>query len=202
MKNLITTKVKVLRHYLNCLKGGIAIVTVFIVCFWVGLLLLLSGGFHGHGLAGHLHVGGSDAGGPGFVPILPLMVFVTVWGGTGYVLTRFSGMNILAVVLICNVVALLLGCLMYAVLARVMTRYDNSMNEMDYDPTGQLGYISISAVDGAVGEMKYVLHGTMRSIGVRAETGQQLAKGDRVIILKVKKGMASVTLFEREIEQL
>ncbi|GGG08786.1 hypothetical protein GCM10010912_61690 [Paenibacillus albidus] len=136
------------------------------------------------------------------MPILPLMVFVTVWGGTGYVLTRFSGMNMLAVVLICTVVALLLGCLMYAGLARVMTRYDSSMNEMDYEQAGQLGYISISAVDGAVGEMKYVLHGTMRSIGVRAETGQQLDKGDRVIILKVDKGMAAVTLFEREIEKL
>lgn len=168
------------------------------MCFWVGLLLLLSGGFHGHGLAGHLHVGGGDAGGPGFVPILPLMVFVTVWGGSGYVLTRFSGMKMLAVVLICTGIALLLGCLMYAVLARVMTRYDNSMNKMDYEQAGQLGYISISAVDGAVGEMKYVLHGTMRSIGVRAETGQQLAKGDRVIILKVDKGMAVVTLFERK----
>jgi len=134
------------------------------------------------------------------MPILPLMVFVTVWGGTGYVLTRFSGMNRLAVVLISTVVALLLGCLMYGVLARVMTRYDSSMNELDYDPTGQLGYISISAMDGAVGEMKYVLHGTMRSIGVRSEIGQQLAKGDRVIILKVDRGMAAVTLFEREIE--
>ncbi|WP_233181664.1 hypothetical protein [Paenibacillus sonchi] len=168
----------------------------------MGLLLLLSGGFHGHGLAGHLHAGGGDAGGPGFVPILPLMVFVTVWGGTGYVLTRFSGMNMLAVLLISTVVALLVGCLMYAVLARVMTRYDNSMNELDYEQAGQLGYISISAADGAVGEMKYVLHGTMRSIGVRAEPGQQLAKGDRVIILKVEKGMASVTLFERESGQL
>ncbi len=136
------------------------------------------------------------------MPILPLMVFVTVWGGTGYVLTRFTGMNLLAVVLICTVVALLLGSLMYAVLARVMTRYDSSMNEMDYEQVGQLGYISIPAVDEAVGEMKYVLHGTMRSIGVRAETGQQLAKGDRVIILKVDKGMATVTLFESEIEQL
>ncbi|WP_156830205.1 hypothetical protein [Paenibacillus sp. HW567] len=164
-------------------------------------MLLLSGGFHGHGLTGHLHAGGGDAGGPGFVPILPLMVFVTVWGGTGYVLSRFSGMNMLAVVLICTVVALLLGCLIYGVLARVMTRYDSSMNELDYEQVGQLGYISISAVDGAVGEMKYVLHGTMRSIGVRAETGQRLAKGDRVIILKVDKGMATVTLFERDIEQ-
>ncbi|AIQ66968.1 hypothetical protein PGRAT_04390 [Paenibacillus graminis] len=172
------------------------------MCFWVGLLLLLSGGFHGHGLAGHLHMGGGDAGGPGFVPILPLMVFVTVWGGTGYVLTRFSGMNRLAVVLIGTVVALLVGCLMYAVLARVMTRYDNSMNELDYEQAGQLGYISIAAADGAVGEMKYVLHGTMRSIGVRAETGQQLVRGDRVIILKVDKGIASVTLFERESGQL
>ncbi|QSF47351.1 hypothetical protein [Paenibacillus tianjinensis] len=172
------------------------------MCFWVGLLLLLSGGFHGHGLAGHMHVGGGDAGGPGFVPILPLMVFVTVWGGTGYVFTRFSGMTMLAVVLISTVVALLLGCLMYVVLARVMTRYDSSMNEMDYEQAGQLGYISIPAMDGAVGEMKYVLHGTMRSLGVRAEAGQQLAKGDRVIILKVDKGMATVTLFEREFEQL
>lgn len=147
-------------------------------------------------------MGGGDAGGPGFAPILPLMVFVTVWGGTGYVLTRFSGMNMLAVLLICTVVALLVGCLMYALLARVMIRYDSSMNEMDYDPSGQLGYISIPALDGAVGEMKYVLHGTMRSIGVRADAGQQLAKGDRVIILKVDKGMAAVTLFERESEQL
>ncbi|MGN7764891.1 hypothetical protein [Paenibacillus sp. 22594] len=188
--------------YLKCFKGGILIVTVFIVCFWVGLILLLSGGFHGHGLAGHLHAGGGDAGGPGFVPILPLMVFVTVWGGTGYVLSRFSEMRMLAVVLICTVLALLLGCVMYAVLARVMTRYDSSMNERDYEQVGQLGYISIPAADGAVGEMKYVLHGTMRSIGVRAESGQLLSKGDRVIILKVDKGMAVVTLFEREIGQL
>lgn len=172
------------------------------MCFWVGLLLLLTGGLHGHGLAGHLHAGGGDAGGPGFVPILPLMVFVTAWGGAGYVLTRFSGMKMLAVVLICTVVALLLGCLIYMVLARVMTRYDSSMNELDYEQPGQLGYISIPAADGAVGEMKYVLHGTMRSIGVRAEAGQQLSRGDRVIILKVNKGMAAVTLFEREIEQL
>jgi hypothetical protein len=186
----------------TAIKGGIDIITVFIVCFWVGLLLLLSGGFHGHGMAGHVYVGGGDAGGPGFVPILPLMVFVTVWGGTGYVLTRFSIMTMLLVVLICTVVALLVGCLMYVVLARVMTRYDSSMNEMDYDPSGLLGYISIPALDGAVGEMKYVLHGTMRSIGVRAEAGQQLAKGDRVIILKVDKGMATVTLFESEIGQL
>lgn len=117
-------------------------------------------------------------------------------------LARFSEMKMLAVVLICTVLALLLGCVMYAVLARVMTRYDSSMNELDYEQAGQLGYISIPAADGAVGEMKYVLHGTMRSIGVRAESGQQLDKGDRVIILKVNKGMAAVTLFEREIDQL
>ncbi|WP_156118567.1 hypothetical protein [Paenibacillus sp. FSL P4-0081] len=176
----------------------IVILTIFIVCFWVGLLLLLSGGLHGHSLAGHLHAGGGDAGGPGFVPILPLMVFVTVWGGSGYVLIRFSGMSVLAVVLICTMIALLTGCLMYAVLARVMTRYDSSMNELDYEQAGQLGYISVPAADGAAGEMKYVLHGTMRSIGVRAATGQQLVRGDRVIILKVDKGMAEVTLFERE----
>lgn len=136
------------------------------------------------------------------MPLLPLMVFVTVWGATGYVFTRFSGMHLLAVILICTVTALLLGCLMYTVLARVMTRYDSSMKEMDYEQAGQLGYISIAASDGAVGEMKYVLHGTMRSIGVRAEAGQQLGKGDRVIILKVNKGMAAVTLFERETGQL
>ncbi|WP_405115376.1 hypothetical protein MHH28_12620 [Paenibacillus sp. FSL K6-1217] len=129
------------------------------------------------------------------------MVFVTVWGGTGYVLTRFSGMHLLPIVLVCTLTALLPGILLYTVLARVMTRYDSSMSESDYDPAGQLGYISIAAADGAVGEMKYVLHGTMRSIGVRAEPGQQLLRGDRVIIVKTDKGIAAVTLFERESEQ-
>lgn len=165
-------------------------------------MLLISGGLHGHGLAGHVHAGGGDAGGPGFVPVLPLMVFITAWGGSGYALTRFSAMSVLAVVLVCTLIALLAGILIYTVLARVMTRYDSSMNELDYDLSGQLGYISIAAADGAAGEMKYVLHGTMRSIAVRAEAGQQLVKGDRVIILKVNKGMASVTLFERENGQL
>jgi hypothetical protein len=40
----------------------------------------------------------------------------------------------------------------------------------------------------------------MRSIGVRAESGQQLLRGDRVIIVKTDKGIAAVTLFEREME--
>ncbi|SEU26362.1 hypothetical protein [Paenibacillus sp. NFR01] len=184
------------------MKEGIPIITVFIVCFWVGLLLLLSGGFHGHGLAGHMHVGGGDSGGTGFVPILPLMVFVAAWGGAGYVMTRFSTLTMLAVLIICTLIALVLGCLMYALLARVMNRYDSSMKELDYDPTGQLGYVSVPAGESGVGEMKYVLHGTMRSIGIRADAGQVLAKGDRVIILKVDKGLAAVALFEREIEQL
>ncbi|WP_235192058.1 hypothetical protein [Paenibacillus sp. FSL R7-277] len=183
------------------MKGGVPIATVFIVCFWVGLVLILSGSIHGHGLVGHLHVGGGDAGGPGFLPILPLMVFVTVWGGTGYMLVKYSGMQLLTVVLVCTLIALLPGILLYTVLARVMTRYDSSMSELDYDPAGQLGYISIAAADGAVGEMKYVLHGTMRSIGVRAESGQSLLRGDRVIIVKTDKGIAAVTLFEREMEQ-
>ncbi|WP_090714308.1 hypothetical protein [Paenibacillus typhae] len=169
------------------------------MCFWAGLVLIVSSGFHGHGLTGHRHTG---AGGHGFVPLLPLIVSVTVWGGTGYVLVRFSGMNLPSAILICTVIALLPGCLLYAVLIRMMTRYDSSMNESDYDLAGQLGYISIAAEDGTAGEMKYVLHGTMRSIGVRAEAGQELAKGDRVIILKVVKGMAEVTLFERETAQL
>jgi hypothetical protein len=175
---------------------------VFIVCFWVGLLLLLSGGLHGHGLGGHLHVGGGDPGGAGFVPILPLMAFVTAWGGMGYVLMRFSQMNLYAVILVCTLVALLLGGLIYGILFRVMTRYDSSMNEVEYEPVGQLGYISIAAADGAVGEMKYVLHGTKRSMGIRAEAGQRLLKGDKVIIVKVDKGLAAVTLFERQSKPL
>lgn len=92
-------------------------------------MLLLSGSIHGHGLAGHIYAGGSDAGGPGVLPILPLMVSVTVWGGTGYVLTRFSGLLLLPVVLICTGIALLPGILLYMVLARIMTRYDSSISE-------------------------------------------------------------------------
>lgn len=50
--------------------------------------------------------------------------------------------------------------------------------------------------------MKYVMHGTMRSIGVRAEAGQELRRGDRAIIVRVEKGIAGVTLFEREVGQI
>lgn len=121
-------------------------------------------------------------------------------GRHGVYACQVQRMQLLAVVLVCTLIALLPGILLYTVLARVMTRYDSSMSELDYEPAGQLGYISIAAADGAVGEMKYVLHGTMRSIGVRAESGQSLLRGDRVIIVKTDKGIAAVTLFEREME--
>lgn len=60
------------RHYSQfsyshiTLKGGVPIATVFIVCFWVGLVLILSGSIHGHGLVGHLHVGEGMLGGRAF----------------------------------------------------------------------------------------------------------------------------------------
>lgn len=177
--------------------------TAFAVCFWVGLILLLVGSFqgHGHGFGhagggGHFDTGASAGHGGLLLSPLPLLVLLTVWGGVGFLLLQLSSFGLGIVLVLCTVTALAAGAVIYYLLSRLMSRYDNSMKQEEYELEGQLGYLSVPVSGPAIGEMKYVLHGTTRSVSVRSETGEFLAKGTKVIIVRLEKGIAVVIAFE------
>lgn len=78
-----------------------------------------------------------------------------------------------------------------------MLRDESVMKDMDYQLVGTLGTISIPVQLESIGEMKFILHGTTRSIGVKEQDGYMIPKGTKVVILKVEKGIAVVSMFEK-----
>jgi hypothetical protein len=75
-------------------------------------------------------------------------------------------------------------------------RDEHVMKEENYQIEGTLGMITATIPPQGTGEMKYVLGGTTRSVGVRGQHGEEITKGTKVVIVGMEKGIASVTLFE------
>jgi len=150
-----------------------------------------------HGAGAHAGNPASVARGSGVSPFNPpsLAAFLAWFGGTGYLLTRFStvwvGLGLLAAV-ISGVVG---GGIIFLFLSRVLISEDENMNLADYEMVGVLGKLSISIRQGGTGELVYSQMGTRRVCGARSEDGSAMAKGAEVVVTRYEKGIAYVQLW-------
>ncbi|OAS17343.1 NfeD family protein [Paenibacillus oryzisoli] len=175
--------------------------TMFLICFFVGLVLTLlitifgvdsfemhgdTSGAHGHG-QGHI--------GPSWFNMSSLLAGVTVFGGVGYILNKVGMTSGLLILLFAVAAGLVMAWLFFLLYAKVIYKHDDSMKESDFQLGGQLGKLTVPIIGKGMGEMVYVLQGTTRSISVRSENGESLAKGTKVVILNMSKGVATVTAF-------
>jgi len=137
------------------------------------------------------------AHGSGVSPFNPpsLAAFLAWFGGTGYLLTRFStvwvGLGLMASV-ISGVVG---GGIIFVFLSRVLISEDENMNVADYDMVGVLGKLSVSIREGGTGELVYSQMGTRRVCGARSEDGAAITKGTEVVVTRYEKGIAYVQLW-------
>jgi membrane-bound ClpP family serine protease len=175
--------------------------TLFLVCFFVGLVLTLLITFFGvdsfelHGDAGGAHGHGHGHGSPSMFNMSSLLAGVTVFGGMGYVLNKVGMTSALLILLLAVAAGLGMAWLFFLLYAKVIYKHDDSMKESDFELSGQLGKLTVPINGDGMGEMVYVLQGTTRSISVRSENGESLAKGSKVVIVKLSKGVATVTEF-------
>ncbi len=137
------------------------------------------------------------ARGSGVSPFNPpsLAAFLAWFGGTGYLLTRFSsvwvGLGLMASV-ISGVVG---GGIIFLFLSRVLISEDENMNLADYEMVGVLGKLSVPIRAGGTGELVYSQMGTRRVCGARSEDGGAMAKGAEVVVTRYEKGIAYVRLW-------
>ncbi|KRF01733.1 hypothetical protein ASG89_25575 [Paenibacillus sp. Soil766] len=178
--------------------------TLFIVCFFVGLALTLLitifgvDSFELHGDAGGAHGAhghGHGHSGPSWFNMSSLLAGLTVFGGVGYILNKVGMTNGLFILLFAVAAGLVMAWLFFLLYAKVIYKHDDSMKESDFELSGQLGKLTVPINGKGMGEMVYVLHGTTRTISVRSENGESLAKGTKVVILNMGKGVATVTEF-------
>ncbi|PYX52468.1 MAG: hypothetical protein DMG79_00615 [Acidobacteria bacterium] len=124
-----------------------------------------------------------------------LTAFLAWFGGTGYLLTRFSSVWVGMGLLFSIVSGLLGGGIIFLFLSKVLMSDEENMDSADYEMVGVLGRLCVSIRDGGTGEILYSQQGTRRVCGARSEDGKAIAKGTEVVVTRYEKGIAYVRLW-------
>lgn len=190
----------------------------YLVCFLVGVILsLLSflGGTwhvphlhlhvpHAHVPHGHIAVphgaphGGAHAGG-GEMPVLnfgTITAFLAWFGGTGYLLTRYSTLVVSVILLIAIALGIVGAAIIFWFVAKLLMKHDRDLDPADYERVGVLGRIVSPIRAGGTGEIVFSQEGTRHTSGARSESGEALERGAEVIITRYEKGIAYVRRWE------
>jgi membrane protein implicated in regulation of membrane protease activity len=124
-----------------------------------------------------------------------LAAFLAWFGGTGYLLSRFSSMWVGLGLLLSVAAGLIGGGIIFLFLARVLISDESNMDPADYEMVGVLGRLCVSIREGGTGEIMYSQAGTRRVCGARSEDGTAIAKGTEVVVTRYDKGIAYVRLW-------
>jgi membrane protein implicated in regulation of membrane protease activity len=199
----------------------------YLVCFLIGVTLsvlsFLGGSFHfphvhvhvPHGgapipsgihAAGGAHVaGGAHApSGQAQMPVLnfgTITAFLAWFGGTGYLLTRYSSLVVAGVLTLAIVAGLVGAMIVFWFVAKILLKHDRELDPADYERVGVLGRISSPIRAGGTGEIIFSQEGTRHTCGARSENGEALGRGTEVIITRYEHGIAYVRKWEEMAEE-
>jgi hypothetical protein len=146
------------------------------------------------GGAGNINGSASASGATSVSPFnfVTLTAFLAWFGGTGYLLTRYSSVWFAVGLGIALVAGVIGGGIVFLFLSKVLTSEDEHMDPADYEMVGVLGRMSISIREGGTGEIIYSQAGTRRTCGARSESGVPIAKGVEVVVTRYERGIAYV----------
>jgi hypothetical protein len=150
----------------------------------------------GHAPAAHNGAAADHArGGVSPFNFVTLTAFLAWFGGTGYLLTRFSTVWVGFGLMFSVLSGLVGGAIIFLFLSRVLISDDENMDPADYEMVGVLGRICVSIREGGTGELIYTQMGTRRVCGARSEDSAAIAKGTEVVVTRYDKGIAYVRLW-------
>jgi hypothetical protein len=134
---------------------------------------------------------------PSVSPFNPpsIAAFLAWFGGTGYLLTRFSAFWVGTALLLSVVAGLVGGSIIFLFLTKVLMSDQEYLDPADFEMVGVLGKLSVPIREGGTGELIYSQMGTRRVCGARSDNGSAIPKGTEVVVTRYEKGLAYVTLW-------
>ena len=192
----------------------------YLICFAVGflfsLLSFVAGGLNVHGHwphvhGRHFHSGGAHApGGSGPAThahasasqsvspfnFFTIAVFLAWFGGTGYLLTRFSTIVFALALAISTAVGLVGASIVFTFLAKVLMSPEAVMDPADYEMVGVIGRISSPIRESGTGEIIYSQAGSRRACPARSEDGAAIERDAEVVVTRYEKGIAYIRRWE------
>ena len=188
----------------------------YLACFLIGVSLsvlsFLGGIWHlphvhlhvPHG-GGHMHVPhagsaahvstGQDSAMP-FVNFGTIMAFLAWFGGSGYLLTRYSSWVIALVLVVATIFGLVGASVVFWFVAKFLMAHSRELDPADYDRVGVLARIASPIREGGTGEITFSLGGTRQVCGARSENGEAMPRGTEVIVTCYEHGIAYVRKYE------
>jgi membrane protein implicated in regulation of membrane protease activity len=159
---------------------------------------------HGHAHAGHGpakagHAPASESAILGWLGAMAnpscAAVYLTWFGGVGYLLTRHSGWAFWVNLLVAIAIGLL-GAWILAAFLRFLQAREQPLNAADYDMVGVLGRVSSTIRPGGVGEVIYLRDGARRPLCARSDDGSEIRRDEEVIVTRFEKGIAYVRTWD------
>ena len=152
----------------------------------------------GHSPTGAVHgTGANQQRGTSVSPLNPpvLAAFLAWFGGTGYLLTRFSAVWVGMGLMLSVLSGLVGGGIIFLFLSKVLMSDEECLDPADFEMVGVLGKLSVPIREGGTGELIYSQAGTRRVCGARSEEGVVIPKGTEVVVTRYEKGIAYVRLW-------
>jgi membrane protein implicated in regulation of membrane protease activity len=178
----------------------------YFFCFCVGflcsLISFLAGSSHLHlhlprGL--HAHAAHGSAGkGSQTSPVNfgTIAAFLAWFGGTGYLLSRYSSVWAIVALGLAAVSGLAGAAAVFWFLFKVLLKHDRDLDPADYEMVGVLGRLSSTVRENGTGEMIFSQDGVRRAASARGEDGRAIAKGVEVVVTRYERGVAYVRPWE------
>ncbi len=176
-------------------------ITLYLVCFVLGLVLSLLAAFSGLGRLhlGHIHVHGSHVharSGAAHVSAFngfTVAAFLCWFGGPGYLLDRFSSLVGPFVMLAAAFAGATGASLFYALIFKLLLPRERVLSPDDTRMEGTLARISDEVrAPAGIGEILFSQAGTRRSAPARSEDGSRIARDTEVVVLRYERGVAYV----------
>jgi membrane protein implicated in regulation of membrane protease activity len=193
---------------------------VYLFCFLVGtslsVLSFLAGAIHLH-LPFKLHVpfhggpagtglhhaagvprGGAASGGMhiSWFNASTVLAFLAWFGGTGYLLTKYSRVVSFLIVLLATFAGFAAGWIVLRFLLKLVGPSDEPLREQDRRIVGALAKVSMAIRENGTGEIIFPLGGSRSCSGARSENGAPIERGAEVVIEKYEHGIAYVKRWE------
>lgn len=124
------------------------------------------------------------------------MAFLAWFGGTGYLLTRYSSLLVAATFIFALSGGVVAAAIVFFFLVRVLLAHETQLDPADFDRTGALGKVNVKIRSGGTGEIVFSQGGTRQTAGARSETGEMIPKGTEVVITRCEKGIAYVRRYD------
>lgn len=192
-------------------------ITLFLICFVLGLVLSLLAVFSG---AGHLHIGHfhfgthvgthtphptalshghASAGAPSAFNGFTLAAFLCWFGGAGYLLDRFTPLVSVLVVLAAAFVGLAGASVIYVALFKLLLPRERVLSPDDTRMEGTLARVSdeVRPIDG-IGEILFTQTGARRASPARSDDGSPIPRGTEVVVTRFERGIAYIRPLDPE----